>query len=449
MGLVDYHKKVLWEIVEQRIWRLTRLAAVKIAGVVLYTLTVAYLTHHLHIVCSALLYALCLYQLILRLKLLYPDLHVMFYLSKGLDELIPARGVMGGGEYCHMAPVQKYLAGSTVYFAYALHLVAEELDAQHLIRPVGGKHLQHVPLCPEGAPDKVVFVALVLYINQPPHYLIPVYLHALAQGYGEFKVFRRVSQSVYTAYGSHDYNVPALVQGAGSAVAQLIYLVVYCGYFFYICIRRGYVRLRLVVVIVRDEILYRAVREELPQLAAKLRCKGLVMGDDKSRLLHLLYHLRHGEGLAAAGDAQKHLKPVPPLYALAQGGYSLGLVALRLKGGYYFELSHADTLNSRKKSILEIHGYAVYQHLMDILLYLYMLRMVGVNRQILAVRKLCDKRQIIAPAAAHEVGAGFHADKAGNLAYQALEHWGYLLCFFSVGVLVANDMSYHGFILLR
>ena len=73
------------------------------------------------------------------------------------------------------------------------------------------------------------------------------------------------------------------------------------------------VRLRLVVVVVGDEVLDRVLREELLELRRELRRQRLVVHDHQGRALLTLDDLGHGEGLAAAGNAEQRLvlHPVP------------------------------------------------------------------------------------------------------------------------------------------
>ena len=102
----------------------------------------------------------------------------------------------------------------------------------------------------------------------------------------------------------------------------------------------GNVRLRLVVVVVGDEILHRILREKLPELLAELGRQGLVVGQHQGGPLDLFDDLGHGVGLAAAGDAQQHLLAQPRLQPRRQLLNGLGLVA---GGGifrYDFEFWH-------------------------------------------------------------------------------------------------------------
>ena len=67
------------------------------------------------------------------------------------------------------------------------------------------------------------------------------------------------------------------------------------------------IRLGLIVIVVRNEILDRIFREERFHLAIELCGKDLVRREDQRRALHRLDHLGHCEGLARAGDAEQHL----------------------------------------------------------------------------------------------------------------------------------------------
>ena len=72
----------------------------------------------------------------------------------------------------------------------------------------------------------------------------------------------------------------------------------------------GHIGLRLVIVVVADEILDRIVRKEALELAVELGRERLVGGEHERRTLGLLDHLGHGEGLSRAGDAEEDLRAV-------------------------------------------------------------------------------------------------------------------------------------------
>src|SRR3979409_774607 len=82
--------------------------------------------------------------------------------------------------------------------------------------------------------------------------------------------------------------VPAGEQRRGGRVAQAVDLVVDRAVLLDVEVLRRHVGLRLVVVVVGDEVLDRVLGEELPELVAELRRQGLVVGDDQRGPLDLL-----------------------------------------------------------------------------------------------------------------------------------------------------------------
>jgi hypothetical protein len=70
------------------------------------------------------------------------------------------------------------------------------------------------------------------------------------------------------------------------------------------------VGLGLVVVVIADEVLDGVVGKEAPELLVQLGRQRLVVRHDQRRAVHARDALRHGEGLARAGDAQQDLRLV-------------------------------------------------------------------------------------------------------------------------------------------
>ena len=96
-----------------------------------------------------------------------------------------------------------------------------------------------------------------------------------------------------------------------------------------------------------DEIFHRVLREELPELGAKLGCQGLVVGQHQCGAVDLGNHIGHGEGLAAAGHTQQGLGLIAVQDALGQCFDGLRLVACWLIGRYKFKLIHSIILSAR------------------------------------------------------------------------------------------------------
>ena len=73
----------------------------------------------------------------------------------------------------------------------------------------------------------------------------------------------RVADAVKAGYTGYDDDVaPARKQGRGGTEAQFFNLVVDAEVFFYICVSHRQICLRLIVVVVGNEVLDGVVREE-------------------------------------------------------------------------------------------------------------------------------------------------------------------------------------------
>jgi len=128
-------------------------------------------------------------------------------------------------------------------------------------------------------------------------------------------------------------DVPPGQQCPRRSVAQLVNLVVDVRVLLDVGVGARDVGLRLVVVVVADEVLDCVVRKELLELAVELRGQGLVGREHQSRALHCLDHVGHGERLARAGHAEQGLLVVAALEPLDQLGDGLRLVAGRSEIG--------------------------------------------------------------------------------------------------------------------
>ncbi len=175
---------------------------------------------------------------------------------------------------------------------------------------------------------EVVVVPLVLHLHEFFQYHRPVGLHAPLGVYMHGAVILRRTYAVYAGDRGDDYDIPSGEERVGRRVAQFVYLVVYGGVLLDEGVGSGDIRLRLVVVVVRDEILHGILGEEVLELRVELGGKGLVRGYDEGGTAEPLYHLGGCECLAGAGNAEQDLVPLPPLYRFYEPLYRPRLVAL-------------------------------------------------------------------------------------------------------------------------
>jgi len=223
-------------------------------------------------------------------------------------------------------------AGHGVDLRNALDLVAEKLHADRAARPVGGIDLHGVAARAVGVADEVHVVALVADLGQLAHELVAVALLTRAQRHDHVFIVDRVAEAVDAGDGRDDDHVPPLGQGRGGAVAQALDLVVDGGVLFNIGVGVGDVRLRLIVVVVGDEVLDGVLGEKFPELGAELRRERLVVREHERRAVQLRDDVRHREGLAGAGDAQEHLLGQAHFEAVHERFDGLRLIAGGLEG---------------------------------------------------------------------------------------------------------------------
>ncbi len=161
--------------------------------------------------------------------------------------------------------------------------------------------------------------------------------------------FRR-ADAVNAGDRGDDDHVAALEERARGAHAQLVELVVDRGFLLDEGVARGDVGLRLVVIVVADEIFDGVLREEGLELVEKLRGERLIVREHDRGAVDLLDHLGHGEGFARAGDAEQHLVAVAVVHAADELGNGLGLVAARFVVAGKFEFHGADALSTQNAS---------------------------------------------------------------------------------------------------
>ena len=91
----------------------------------------------------------------------------------------------------------------------------------------------------------------------------------------------RIAQAIYAGDGGDHDHIPSGEKGCRCRQPHLLDLGVDKGILFYVLVLGGDVGLRLVVIIVGDEILHPAVRKELLELVIELGSQGLVVGYDQ------------------------------------------------------------------------------------------------------------------------------------------------------------------------
>ena len=161
-----------------------------------------------------------------------------------------------------MGPLCFHISCKDVHFQQLFHFVIEHFDAYSFFPIAGRNDFNHIAPHPKSAALKINIIAHILVLHQLPQDLIAVDDLTYPQRDHGIVVILRSAQAVNTAYTGHHDHIPAFKKSAGSAMAQFINLVVNGRIFFNISIRLGNIGFRLIIIVIRNKIFHRVVREK-------------------------------------------------------------------------------------------------------------------------------------------------------------------------------------------
>ena len=331
MRLVDEQQVVAGEVVHQRERRRARRASFEDPRVVLDTVAVAEFAQHFDVVLRALADAMRLEDLAVRLKCANTLLHLAIDLLRCAFDRQGICDVVRRGIDHELLKSSQDLAREWVVVRDRLDLVAEQRDPIRRLH-VRGLQLDDIATRTKLAAPECCVVAPILDIDKASEQLVaPLRVLALLEDHEPLFVLVGRAKAVDARDRGHDDHVLARQQRGGGSVAQAVDVVVDHRVLLDIGIRRGDVRLGLVVVVVRHEVLDRVVRKELAKLVAELRRERLVVGDHKRGSLQLLNDKRHRGRLTCPRSAEQGDEALAGLHALTDARDRTRLIAFRLK----------------------------------------------------------------------------------------------------------------------
>ena len=268
--LVDHAEPVVGEVVEQRVRRLTRCAAVDVARVVLDARAEPDLAEHLEVVVRAHPQALGLEELALALEQREPLVELLLDRDDGPLHPLVRGDVVRRREHRDLGEVSEHLAGERVEPRDPLDRVAPPLDPDRGLL-VRRDDLEGVALDAElargrGSPGSAGTGC------RPGAALRPVHVgrDALVDPQDLALVLLGRAQAVDAGDARHDQDVAPRQQRRGRRVPQALDLVVDRRVLLDVGVGLRDVRLGLVVVVVGDEVLHGVLGEDLAELVREL-----------------------------------------------------------------------------------------------------------------------------------------------------------------------------------
>jgi hypothetical protein len=331
VALVDEHQRARGQVIDERGRRLARLASRQVPGVVLDALAEPDLRHHLEVEARALLDALRLDQLHLRDEVILLCDELALDPFDRVEHLLAPGHIMRRREHRVARHPVPQMSGQRIEELQRLDLVVEERNAHGVLRVFGRKDVEHVAAHAKRAAAEIELGTLVLHLGKPLDRIALREPVALPQMQDHAVIFGRIADAVDRRNGADDDAVGPLEDGLRRRQAHLLDVLVDRAVLLDVQIARRNVRLRLVVVVIRDEIFDGVVREELAEFGVELRRERLVRCEHERRAAASRDHVRHRVRLARAGDAEQRLERQAVGEALGQLFDRFRLVACRLE----------------------------------------------------------------------------------------------------------------------
>ena len=222
------------------------------------------------------------------------------------------------------------LARERIDLRDTLDLVAPELHAQTLLL-VRGQDFDRVPSDTERAALECHVVAAVLNAHQSTEDVVPRNGLPLLQTDHSLAILDRIAEAVNRGHRRDDDDILPLHETGCGAQPEPVDVLVDRRILLDVRIARRHVGLGLIVVVVRDEVLDRVVREEALELTVELGRERLVVRENERRTAKVLDDVGHRHRLPGPGDPEQRLESVSALQASGQLRDSLWLVTRRLK----------------------------------------------------------------------------------------------------------------------
>ena len=338
MALVDHHQVIFGEVVEQAEGAAALRTTVEVARIVLDARAVTQLLDHLQVVLDTLLDSLGLdfasFTLIKCNALAQVELNL---LDRRVDTLF-GRNEQISREYRNLIEYFEALPAGGVDTLNLLDLVVEEHHSDRRLAK-GLHNVDHVAIDAECGGCQHALGTGVECLYELVHKDFTADDLARAEMYRGGVEIGRVANAIQTRYArNHNHIAATAEQCRRGAQTQFFDLLVDREILLDVGVRRGQIGLRLIVVVVRYEVLDGVVREEIFELAIELSSKRFVVAQHECRTVQLSNDISDRKGLTRSRNAQQRVVGRMRADRAHQFGNCFGLVARWLIIRYEFEI---------------------------------------------------------------------------------------------------------------
>ena len=326
MALIDHEQIIVREIVEQCERRLARLTSVNVHRIVLNPRAITDLRHHLEVILGTHPQPLCLKQLLFTFKLAQAGLQFSLDARNRSSHALNTCDIVRRRKDIRTRQLFQRLARDRVNTSETIDRVTKHLDAKNRFF-VRRMHLDRVAAHPEFSTNKRHVVSVVLHVDQATKNRTHVVINTDTQVEQLPAVFVRGTHTVNTGNRCDDNRVSTSQQRRRRRVTQPVNLIIDRRILFDERVARRDIRLRLVIVVIGDEVLHPIIREELSHLLSQLCGKTLIGRQNQRRPLHLFDRPRNRCRFTRTSDAKQGLESMTGLYALCERRNRVWLVS--------------------------------------------------------------------------------------------------------------------------
>ena len=334
MALVDDQQVIFRKVIQQTERTRPLFPAVQVARIVLDSRAITQLLDHLQVVLYALLEALRLHHPARLLEKTDAFAQIELDLPDGPVGTLPGRYEHVGGENGHRIEFFEYLPAPGIDTVDLFDLVVEHRNPVHRIA-VSRHDVDHFALHAERSALELRFGTGIESVHEGIKNLLAAGSLACRQLHARSVEIFRISDTVKTRHArNHDDIPPPGKQRSRGPQAEFLDLLVDGEVFFDVGVGCRKIGLRLVIVVIGNEIFHGVLRKERLEFAVELCRQRFVVAQDERRPFQFGDDVRNGKGLSRTGDSEQGVVTAVSLDGTDQLGDGLGLISGRLIIGY-------------------------------------------------------------------------------------------------------------------
>ena len=263
MAFVDKQDGIGRNVIKQARRWLAGPAPRQVARIIFNAGAVADFIDHFYVKQGSLFEALGFQQLVCLAQFLDPNFQFVFYAVNGRHQNLARGDVVRLGIHREPRHTTQHFTGQWIEKTQILNFIIEQFNAHRLALRFSRMDIDNFASNPVVTASELHVIARVLQFGQAAQQLTLINDVTALEVQHHLVVSLRITQTIDRRHRGNDNHIAPLKQRLGRGQPHLLYVVIDRRILFDKRIRCHHIRFRLVVVVVRNKVLHRIVREEL------------------------------------------------------------------------------------------------------------------------------------------------------------------------------------------